>query len=135
MEFPREKNNEKPLNFEKDFRGSFSISDLKDFVNSSSSYKKQLPTRMDDELAKREELRNKDLEQDIQLKKTTLDTLLNFLRIEIAVIFGFALFQATGFLNFRLEEWSFRMLIGATITQNYFMLRIAVEYLFPKNKK
>lgn len=116
-------------------KNSFSLSDLKEFVESSSSYQKQPPTKMDDELAKREELKNKDLEQDIQLKKTTLDTLLNFLKIESAIIFAFALFQATEFLGFDLEEWSFRILVGATITQIYFMLRIAVEYLFPKDNR
>lgn len=114
---------------------NLSLSDLKEFIESSSSYQKKPAIKMEDELAKREELKNKDLEQDIQLKKTTLDTLLNFLKVESIIIFAFALFQATGFLGFDLEEWSFRILVGATITQIYFMLRIAVEYLFPKNKQ
>jgi len=116
-------------------RDGLSNSDLKEFLKSSSSYRKQLTTKMEDELAKREELKNKDLGQDIQLKKTTLNALLYFLGIESAIVFAFALFQATGFLRFNLEEWSFRILVGATVTQNYFILRIAVEYLFPKNKK
>lgn len=113
----------------------FSVSDLREFLKSSSSYQKQSPTKMEDELAKREELKNKDLGQDIQLKKTTLNVLLYFLGIESVIIFLFAFFQATGFLNFKLEEWSFRILTAVTITQIYFMLRIAVEYLFPKNKR
>lgn len=116
-------------------KNDFSVSDLREFLKSSSSYQKQSPTKMEDELAKREELKNKDLGQDIQLKKTTLNVLLYFLGIESVIIFLFAFFQATGFLNFKLEEWSFRILTAVTITQIYFMLRIAVEYLFPKNKR
>lgn len=111
---------------------NLSLSDLKEFIESSSSYRKKPATKMDDELTRREELKNRDLEQDIQLKKTTLNTLLNFLKIESIAIFLFAFFQATNFLGFNLEEWSFRILTAATITQIYLMLRIAVEYLFPK---
>ncbi|MEI6222954.1 MAG: hypothetical protein WCP97_09410, partial [bacterium] len=95
------------------------------FTESSKPVKK-----INEVLAEREKLRNDDIKQDIQLKKTTLIALLIMLGIETAIIYVFAFFQATYILGFRLEEWSFRLLLAATITQIYLMLRIAVEYLF-----
>ena len=80
----------------------------------------------------REELKNKALEQDIKLKRETLATLFWFLKIETLVIFCFTWFQATGWFRFHLEEWSFNLFVGATITQITAMLLIAVQHLFPK---
>ena len=82
--------------------------------------------------AEREELKNKALEQDIKLKKETLATLFWFLKIETVIIFCFTWFQATEGFRFELEEWSFKLFIGATITQITAMLLIAVQHLFPK---
>lgn len=82
--------------------------------------------------AEREELKNKALEQDIKLKRETLSTLFWFLKIETVVIFCFTWFQATGWFGFHLEEWSFNLFVGATITQITAMLLIAVQHLFPK---
>lgn len=115
---------------------ALSIESIQEILKSSIGFQseEQKPVRMKEELARREKLKNVDIEQDIKLKKLTLKVLLCFLGIETFVIFLFAFLQATTFLNFKLEEWSFRLLLSATITQIYLMLRIAVEYLFPKNK-
>ncbi|MBI2035741.1 MAG: hypothetical protein HYT12_03615 [Candidatus Liptonbacteria bacterium] len=113
---------------------ALSFESVAELLKSSSefSYSEQKPVRIKEELAKREKLKNVDLEQDIKLKKLTLKVLLWFLGIESFIIFAFAFLQATGWLGFVLEEWSFRLLVTATITQIYLMLRVAVEYLFPK---
>lgn len=79
------------------------------------------------------QLKNKGLAQDIALKKTTLFALFGFLAIETAVIFLFAFFQAVRFGGFALEEWSFKLLVTATIVQITTMLLVAVKHLFPKN--
>lgn len=115
---------------------AFSIESLGELLKTSSGFQvdEQKPVKIKEELAKREKLKNVDIEQDIRLKKLTLKVLLWFLGIETFVIFSFTFLQATTFLNFKLEEWSFKLLVSATITQIYLMLRIAVEYLFPKNK-
>lgn len=115
---------------------ALSLESVAELLKSSSEflYSEQKPVRIKEELAKREKLKNVDLEQDIKLKKLTLKVLLWFLGIESFIIFAFAFLQATGQLGFMLEEWSFRLLVSATITQIYLMLRVAVEYLFPKNK-
>ncbi len=115
---------------------TISVKSLEGLFKSSSGFQKQekRPIRIKEELAEREKLKNVDIEQDIRLKKLTLIVLLCFLSVETIIIFGFAFLQATRFLDFKLEEWSFRLLVSATITQIYLMLRIAVEYLFPKNK-
>ena len=106
-----------------------------DILKSSSLYKQeQKPTKIKDELARREKLKNENLEQDIKLRRFVLRMLLGFLATETFVIFLFAFLQATQIWKFKLEEWSFRLLVGATITQIYLMLRIAVEYLFPKSR-
>ncbi|MCK4354807.1 hypothetical protein KAW43_00400 [Candidatus Parcubacteria bacterium] len=114
----------------------FSKATLNELLKTSSGFQIEgrKPVKIKDELAKREKLKNVDIEQDIKLKKLVLKVLLLFLGIETFVIFSFAFLQATAFLNFKLEEWSFRLLVSVTIAQIYLMLRIAVEYLFPKNQ-
>jgi len=108
---------------------------LEKLSDDSSDYTRfETPVGIDEELRERERLKNEDIEQDIKLKKLTLKALLGFLGGETAVIFGFAFLQATKIFGFSLEEWSFRMIIGATITQVYLMLRVAVDYLFPKKQ-
>jgi len=79
-------------------------------------------------------LENEALQQDIKLKKYTLIALFGFLTVETALIFVMTFFQGFEFGNFSLEEWSFRLLISATITQITVMLLIAVRHLFPQKK-
>ncbi len=107
----------------------------------TEKYWKNLPfesenvTSVDDELAKKKHLENLDLEQDIELKRLAIHLLFIFLAIETVVVFVFMFFQAiteVGPILFKLDEWSFRLVIAATITQITLMLTIAVQYLFPK---
>jgi hypothetical protein len=87
------------------------------------------------ELAREQQLKNENTAQDIKLKRTTLDRLFWLLAIETALIFVFTLFQATGQpAGFHLEDWSFRVIVGATIAQITGMLFVAVRYLFPTKK-
>ena len=69
--------------------------------------------------------------QDIHLKRTTLNRLFLFLAIETALIFSFAILQAWGVRGFHLEEWSFKLLVSATLLQITYMLQVAVKHLFP----
>lgn len=92
---------------------------------------------IDDKVEDKEEARKKTLdndarEQDIKLKKETLDGLFSFLRYESIAIFALVFLQGFSFKGFRLESWSFRLLIAATITQITIMLQIAVKHLFPR---
>lgn len=87
---------------------------------------------IEDEIAREKKIKNDDAEQDISLKRKTLERLFAFLLGETFVIFVFAYMQATKWLGFALEEWSFKLLIAATITQITIMLRVAIKYLFPQ---
>jgi hypothetical protein len=87
------------------------------------------PTDIREELARRERIKNDDAEQDIILKRTTLNRLFWFLATETVAIFVLAVLQ--GFEVLRLEEWSFKLLTTATIAQITAMLFVAVRYLFP----
>lgn len=88
-------------------------------------------TDIDDELIREKRLKNDDIEQDIKLKRTTLRILFGFLLGETAMVFLYAYLQATRTFNFALEEWSFKLLITATIAQIAGMLFVAIRYLFP----
>ncbi len=79
----------------------------------------------------REEIANKDAEQNIKLKRHTLYALFGFLVIETILIFLYSFWQATNIFNFGLEEWSFKLLIAATISQITYMMQVAVKHLFP----
>lgn len=79
----------------------------------------------------KEDLENEDYEQDIKLKRKTLRNLFVFLTAETIAIFLFAYWQAIKYKGFHLDEWSFRLLVGATISQITFMLSVAVKHLFP----
>lgn len=83
---------------------------------------------------RKKELENEAFAQDIKLKGSTLKTLFKFLTIETGVIFIFTFMQATNVLGFKLEEWSFKILISATITQITIMLLVAVKHLFPSEE-
>ncbi len=105
--------------------------------SSLKSYDKfaQKKFNIEQEIARRENLKNQALGQDIKLKKDTLSNLFRFLAIETIAVFGFAFFQAIHFLGFALEEWSFRLIMTVTILQITYMLRVAVRHLFPTNQK
>ena len=100
--------------------------------NKSSTERKSYS--LEDEIARRKALQNDKLAQNIDLKKKTLFVLFIFLAIETLLIFCFSFLQATFLLNFSLEEWSFKLLISATIVQITWMLSEAVKYLFPSHK-
>ena len=89
-------------------------------------------TSISREIAREKKLKNDDAEQDIQLKKVTLNRLFIFLASETVLVFIFAFFQATHLFGFSLEEWSFKLLTSVTIAQITVMLFVAVNYLFPK---
>jgi hypothetical protein len=92
------------------------------------------PAGVDDELLRERRLRNDDIAQDIQLKKRTLNYLFLFLLGETALIFGYSFLQATQWFGFGLEDWSFKLLVTATLAQITGMLYVAVRYLFPKKR-
>lgn len=85
-----------------------------------------------DEVTREHKIKNDDAEQDIALKRKTLERLFRFLAAETVAVFAFALLQGTGWLDFELHEWSFNLLLSATILQITAMLYVAVRYLFPK---
>ena len=103
---------------------------LKDFVFSVSK-----KTKIDDEIANREKIKNEGLKQDIALKRGMLQVLCYLLVIETIIVFLFSFFQAIEQpWGFRLDEWSFKLLITATISQITIMLLVAVQHLFPNQK-
>ena len=91
-------------------------------------------TSISDEIAREKKLKNDDAEQDIRLKRMTLDRLFQLLVSETIIIFIFSYLQATHLFGFALEEWSFKILTSVTITQITVMLFVAVSYLFPKKR-
>jgi hypothetical protein len=78
-------------------------------------------------------IRNNNTEEDQRLKKDTLKKLFWFLMVETGIVFVMAFLQ--GFKIFQLEEWSFRLLLSATLLQITAMLTIAVRHLFPNKKQ
>ncbi|HYH74512.1 MAG TPA: hypothetical protein VD735_00975 [Candidatus Saccharimonadales bacterium] len=86
---------------------------------------------IDQEIAREQQIKNENAAQDIRLKRVTLNRLFVFLAAETVLIFVFALMQGTQWLSFHLEDWSFKLLVAATIAQITGMLFVAVRYLFP----
>jgi|GEM_PF-2393474 len=87
------------------------------------------------ETARERKLKNDNAEQDIVLKRQTLNRLFWFLGVETALIFAVAICQALRWPHrFHLDEASFRVLTTATILQVAAMLSAAVRYLFPKGR-
>ncbi|MGF7229563.1 MAG: hypothetical protein ACQR33_06335 [Candidatus Saccharibacteria bacterium] len=85
------------------------------------------------EIARAEKIKNDNAEQDITLKRNTWYRLFRFLITETTVVFILAFFQAIHWpWHFHLEDWSFKLVITATIGQITTMLYVAVRYLFPK---
>jgi hypothetical protein len=94
---------------------------------------KTTPIDIEQEVARKQQLENENIAQDIRLKRVTLNRLFWFLAAETVLIFLFAFFQAVHWPDgFELQEWSFRILISATIAQITGMLFAAIRYLFPK---
>jgi len=92
-------------------------------------------TKIEDVITEKEKIKNESLRQDIDLKKKTLDFLCRLLFIETFIVFLFSFFQAVNWpMYFRLEEWSFKLLVTATISQITIMLLVAVKHLFPSQK-
>jgi hypothetical protein len=89
---------------------------------------------INEEIARERKLRNDDAEQDIRLKRITINLLFSFLAAETLLIFVFALMQGTKLFGFHLEDWSFKLLVVATIAQITGMLYVAIRYLFPSFK-
>ncbi len=92
------------------------------------------PKRLDQKI-RRQQIENDIAEADQKLKIRTLFILFGFLSIETIVVFLLAFFQGWRTSGFHLEEWSFRIVIGATIGQITAMLTIAVQNLFPKKDR
>lgn len=108
------------------------------------SLMRQMPTAeskdridIEQEIARERKIKNDNAEQDIALKRTTLNRLFRFLTAETALIFLLAFFQAIHWPhNFHLENWSFKLLVTVTVAQITGMLFVAVRYLFPtKNSR
>lgn len=106
-------------------------------IHSYSSISSSVPDQIKKSKT-RKEIENDGLQQDQTLKKYTLIVLFFFLALETVVVFIFAYLQGigkAGDLDFRLDPWSFRLLLTATILQITAMLAIAVRHLFPSDKK
>lgn len=89
---------------------------------------------MEEEVVRAENLKNTAFEQDIRLKKITLIILFIFLGLETISIFSFAYLQGVNLQHFHLDEWSFKLLVTATLLQITYMVKIAVQHLFPQKK-
>lgn len=90
---------------------------------------------VNEEIARAQKIKNDNAEQDIVLKRQTLNRLFRFLSAETVLIFLFAFAQAIHWpAHFHLEEWSFKLVVAATIGQITTMLYVAVRYLFPKSR-
>ncbi len=91
---------------------------------------------INEEIARAEKIKNDDAEQDIALKRNTWYRLFRFLSIETALVFVLAFFQGIHWpWSFHLEDWSFKLVITATIGQITTMLYVAVRYLFPSSTR
>lgn len=94
------------------------------------------PMDINEEIARAERLKNDDVEQDIALKRNTWYRLFQFLSIETALVFILAFFQGINWpWHFHLEDWSFKLVVTATIGQITAMLYVAVRYLFPSSTR
>jgi hypothetical protein len=91
----------------------------------------QEPTPIDEKLRK-QQIANDNAEKDQALKGDTLRKLFRFLWAETAVIFLLAFLQGFTWAKFKLDQWSFRLVITATLGQITAMLTIAVRHLFPR---
>jgi hypothetical protein len=120
--------------------GSVDNTDFTSWIESSSPIKISTePTsirkeiREIDEEKRAKQIDNDAKQQDIELKKKTLNRLFLLLCAETIVVFVFAYWQGRTDNNFSLDQWSFRIIISATILQITTMLIYAVRHLFPNN--
>ena len=82
------------------------------------------------ERARRESIKNDNMESDQRMKRGSLIVLFAFLGLETVAVIVIIFLQ--GFKNdFYIEEWSFRVFMGATLTQIATMLHTAIKHLFP----
>jgi len=95
------------------------------------SYSPEKKANINEEIARKQKILNDGLQQDNTLKKITLIILFIFLGIETIIVFVFAYMQSTSAYGFHLEEWSFKLLLSATLIQITYMLQVAVKHLFP----
>ncbi len=100
---------------------------------STRSPDRQTPESIDEKKRKLK-IENDNAENNQQLKATTLDRLFIFLGIETVIIFVMAFFQGFRPSGFALDDWSFRLIVSATLIQIATMLTIAVRHLFPTPK-
>lgn len=87
------------------------------------------------ERARTQEIANNNRVSDQKLKSRSLIALFIFLGIETLAIFALAFAQGFEFKGFKLDEWSMRIIIVATLGQITAMLTIAVQHLFPNNNR
>jgi ribosomal protein S4 len=104
-------------------------------LHSKRQEKERVSTQVDEERVRRERIENDNKEKDQTLKEQTLRLLFTFLVAETVVVFVIALIQGFRILGFRLDEWSLRLLLAATIVQTVSMLTIAIKHLFPQKKQ
>jgi uncharacterized integral membrane protein len=103
-------------------------------VNPTAQQEARPQIDINDEIAREQKIKNDNAEQDIELKRKTLLWLFRFLVAESALIFIFSFMQAVQHpWHFHLDEWSFKLVVTATLAQITGMLFVAVRYLFPAN--
>jgi hypothetical protein len=114
--------------------GSFKFSIKDVFAETPKTFDR----RMADADARIKEARADDVEGDIDLKWMIAKVVIGLLLAQTIIFFAIAFFQGLGFLpwwpyvlKFHLDEWSFRILISATLLETYYLMRIVVTYLFP----
>jgi hypothetical protein len=71
-------------------------------------------------------------EDDHRLKQKIARFLIRFLTVQTAIIFVLIFFQGFALYSFNLNDYLFYILIAGTIIENYLLVRIIVEHLFPK---
>ena len=116
----------------------YSQTTIEELRNQVSSANKTAPDHLSptpiDEKKRRQKIENDNAEKDQRLKALTLILLFAFLTLETIVIFVLAFFQGFSYSGFHLDEWSFKLVIIATLGQITAMLSIAVTHLFPKKR-
>ena len=101
--------------------------------DTSDAFKSQKPKKSLAQVERdKKEIENEASKADIELKKKSLKYLFLFLLFETIIVFSFAFLQGFAHKNFHLEEWTFRLVIAATISQVTYMLQHAIKHLFPK---
>jgi hypothetical protein len=93
--------------------------------------------RTADAEARKKEAEADDAEGDIKLKKMIAYVIIGILIAQSGIVFWISVSQGLKYLLFRggafdMEEWSFRILVSATLIQTYYLMRIVVSYLFPR---